>query len=58
MVGPREKRPPYRGIWYGYSSNGWGIIDFLDLCEAAGFLAIPDFNIDERRRTWRILWSM
>ena len=47
MVGPRDRRPPYRGHWYPYSTNGWGIPDFLDLCEAAGFLAIPDFNIDE-----------
>jgi hypothetical protein len=47
MVGPRDRRPPYRGHWYPQSSNGWGVIDFLDLCEAAGFLAIPDFNIDE-----------
>jgi hypothetical protein len=47
MIGPRERRQPYRGTWYPYSSNGWGIIDFLDLCEAAGFAAIPDFNIDE-----------
>ena len=47
MVGPRDRRPPYRGHWYPHSSNGWGIPDFLDLCEAAGFLAIPDFNFDE-----------
>jgi hypothetical protein len=47
MIGPRDRRPPYRGTWYAQSTNGWGIIDFLDLCEAAGFLAIPDFNADE-----------
>ncbi len=47
MVGPRDRRPPYRGHWYPHSSNGWGIIDFLDVCEAAGFLGIPAFNIDE-----------
>jgi hypothetical protein len=47
MIGPRDRRPPYRGHWYPYSSNGWGILDFLDVCEAAGFLAIPDFNLDE-----------
>jgi alpha-L-arabinofuranosidase len=47
MIGPRDRRPPYPGFWYPYSSNGWGIIDFLDLCEAAGFLAIPAFNMDE-----------
>ncbi|MHB1034925.1 MAG: 3-keto-disaccharide hydrolase [Pirellulales bacterium] len=47
MIGPRDRRPPYRGTWYPYSSNGWGIIDFMDFCEAAGFLYIPDFNLDE-----------
>jgi hypothetical protein len=47
MIGPRDRRPPYKGTWYPYSSNGWGIPDFLNLCEAAGFLGSPDFNIDE-----------
>jgi hypothetical protein len=47
MIGPRDRRPPYRGFWYPHSSNGWGILDFLDLCEAAGFLAVPAFNADE-----------
>jgi hypothetical protein len=47
MIGPRDRRPPYRGHWYPYSTNGWGIIDFLDLCEAAGFLPIPAFCADE-----------
>jgi Domain of Unknown Function (DUF1080)/Alpha-L-arabinofuranosidase C-terminal domain len=47
MVGPRDRRPPYKGTWYPHSTNGWGIVDFLDLCEAANFLAIPAFNIDE-----------
>jgi hypothetical protein len=47
MIGPRDRRPPYRGTWYRYSSNGWGIVDFLSMCEAAGFMAVPDFNIDE-----------
>ena len=47
MIGPRDRRPPYRGTWYPYSSNGWGIVDFLDFCEAAGFRCIPAFNMDE-----------
>jgi hypothetical protein len=47
MVGERDRRPPYRGTWYRYSSNGWGIIDFVSFCEAAGFLAVPAFNMDE-----------
>ena len=47
MIGPREKRPPYAGWWYPHSSNGWGIFDFLNFCEAAGFLGIPDMNMGE-----------
>ena len=44
MIGPRDKRPPYHGTWYSYSTNGWGIIDFMNFCEAAGFECIPAFN--------------
>jgi hypothetical protein len=47
MIGPRDRRPPYVGTWYAYSSNGWGIPDFMDFCEAAGFEYIPAFNMDE-----------
>ncbi len=48
MIGPRDLRPPYRGFWFPhYSSNGWGIIDFIDFCRAAGFLCIPAFNMGE-----------
>ena len=47
MVGPRDRRPPYRGHWHEHTSNGWGIADFLDLCDAAGWLAVPAFCADE-----------
>ena len=47
MIGPRYRRPPYKGTWYPYSKNGWGIVDFLDFCEKAGFLAVPAFNMGE-----------
>lgn len=47
MIGPRDRRPPSPGTWYPYSSNGWGIPDFLGFCEAAGFLGIPAVNMDE-----------
>ncbi|MFO0807599.1 MAG: alpha-L-arabinofuranosidase C-terminal domain-containing protein [Gemmataceae bacterium] len=47
MIGPRDRRSPHRGTWYPYSSNGWGIPDFLSFCEAAGFEAIPTFCMDE-----------
>lgn len=47
MIGPPDRRPPYVGTWYPYSSDGWGILDFLNFCEAAGFLGIPDLNVNE-----------
>ena len=47
MIGPRDRRPLYHGTWYPFSSNGWGILDFMDFCEAAGFEYIPDFNRGE-----------
>ena len=47
MIGPRDRRPPYHGTWYPHSSNGWAIFDFLNFCEAAGFLGIPAVNMDE-----------
>ena len=50
MIGPRDRRQPYKGTWYPYSTNGWGIIDFISFCEAAGFLSIPDLNMDETPR--------
>ncbi len=47
MIGPRAQRPPYEGHWYPYSSNGWGIFDFLNFCEAAGIRGVPDLDINE-----------
>ena len=47
MIGPRDRRPPYAGTWYRYSSNGWGIPDFMAFCEAAGFQYVPAFNMGE-----------
>jgi len=47
MIGPRDRRPPYTGTWYPYSTDGWGIADFMDFCEAAGFEYIPAFNMGE-----------
>ena len=47
MIGPRDRRPPYRGTWYPYSSNGWGIPDFMTFCEKAGFEYVPALSVDE-----------
>jgi hypothetical protein len=47
MIGPRAQRPPYEGHWYPHASNGWGIFDFLNFCEAAQMVGIPDLDINE-----------
>jgi alpha-L-arabinofuranosidase len=47
MIGPPDRRPPSQGTWYAHSSNGWGIPDFLNFCEAADVLGIPAVNMDE-----------
>jgi len=47
MIGDPDLRPPYQGNWYKYSSNGFGIEDFLKFCEAARFTAAFAINIEE-----------
>jgi alpha-N-arabinofuranosidase len=47
MIGPRDLRKPYRGFFNPYASHGFGIFDFLNMAEAAGFLPIPGIHIDE-----------
>ncbi len=47
MIGDVDKRPPYKGYWYRYSTNGFGIEDFLKFCEAAGFTPSFAMNIFE-----------
>ncbi len=44
MTGDRAKRPIYKGNWYTYSTNGFGIEEFLMFCEAAGF--VPSFAVN------------
>lgn len=47
MIGDPDRRPPYIGHWYRYSTNGFGIEDFLKFSEAAGFKAAFAVNIEE-----------
>ncbi|MDD3037595.1 family 16 glycoside hydrolase [Bacteroides sp.] len=44
MIGDRAKRPQYKGHWYPHSTNGFGIEEFLQLCEAGGF--VPSFAVN------------
>lgn len=47
MIGDPDRRPPYRGHWYPYSTNGFGIEEFLKFCEAAGFEPAFAINVEE-----------
>ena len=47
MIGDPDFRSPYHGHWYRYSTNGFGIEDFLKFCEAAGFTPAFAINIEE-----------
>ena len=50
MIGDPDTRPPYTGHWYRYSTNGFGIEDFLKVSEAAGFTPAFAVNIEEDPR--------
>ncbi|MFI5194408.1 MAG: alpha-L-arabinofuranosidase C-terminal domain-containing protein [Chitinophagales bacterium] len=47
MTGDPDKRPPYTGWWYPYSSNGFGIAEFVWFCAAAGFEPAFAINTEE-----------
>jgi DUF1680 family protein/alpha-L-arabinofuranosidase len=47
MIGDPDKRPPYRGHWNRYSSNGFGIEEFLQFCEATSIASCFTINIYE-----------
>ncbi len=43
----RDRRPQYKGWWYPYSTNGFGIEEFVQFCEAAKFEKVFAINIEE-----------
>lgn len=47
MIGDRDKRPQYQGWWYPQSSNGFGIEEFVQFCEAAHIEPAFAINIEE-----------
>lgn len=47
MIGDRDRRPPYKGTWYPQSTNGFGIEEFLQFCEAARITPAFAVNIWE-----------
>jgi alpha-L-arabinofuranosidase len=46
-IGDRDRRPQYKGWWYPHSTNGFGIEEFLQFCEAAKFEKVFAINIEE-----------
>ncbi len=53
MLGAYENRKPYKGTWYPYSSFGFGILEFIELCEVLDVVCIPDFNAYETEEDMR-----
>ena len=51
MTGPRDRRQPYRGQWYHFSTNGFGIVEFLQVAEACGFTPSFAINMEEDPET-------
>lgn len=47
MRGERSQRPPYYGQWYKHSTNGFGIIEFVEFATALGYEVSFAVNIDE-----------
>lgn len=47
MVGDRDKRPQVKGNWYPYSTNGFGIEEFIQFCKAAHIEPAFAISIDE-----------
>lgn len=47
MLGPADLRKPFRGTFNPYSSNGFGIFDFLNVAEKMGVTPIPGVRSDE-----------
>jgi len=47
MLGDPDKRHPYRGNWYRFTTNGFGIVEFMQYAEAAGFVPSFAVNIEE-----------
>lgn len=44
MIGDPDRRPPYRGHWNHYTTNGFGIEEFLKFCELTGI--VPSFAVN------------
>lgn len=51
LQGDRDTRPPYDGFYDRYCSGGYGPIEHLNFCEAAGFKPVVALNLEETPET-------
>jgi len=47
MTGDPDRRAQYQGHWHPYTSNGFGMIEFVAFCERAGIQAAFAINVEE-----------
>jgi hypothetical protein len=47
MLGDPDRRPQYNSCWYPFETRGWGIVEFIAFCRAAGIEPIPCLNHEE-----------
>lgn len=47
LRGPRDLRAPYNGFYDRYCSSGYGPVEHLAFCRAAGFTPVLGLNVDE-----------
>ena len=47
LIGDPDKRRQFRHPWYPFETSGFGVNEFLDLCEAAGFQPMFELNSSE-----------
>ncbi len=56
MIGDPSGRTPYKGHWYPYSTNGFGIFDFLNFCRSRPFPVCVCGSTSKRRPKTRRIW--
>ncbi|MFO1522752.1 MAG: hypothetical protein U1G05_12065 [Kiritimatiellia bacterium] len=47
LRGPRDQRAPYNGFYDRYCSSGYGPVEHIAFCRAAGFTPVVGLNVDE-----------
>lgn len=47
LQGPRDRRLPYDGFYDRYCSSGYGPVEHLEFCRAAGFTPVVGLNLEE-----------